>query len=76
MAIGILPDISGQEMQHKSLVELIFLAYKRVSSGVGEQIMLMQIACSVVEALNDTAAVDAVQPIKTAWWIYLHTQAD
>ncbi len=38
--------------------------------------MLMQIACSVVEALNDMAAVDAVQPMKTGWWIYLHMQAD
>ena len=36
----------------------------------------MQIACSIVEALNDTAAIDAVQPMKTGWWIYLHMQAD
>ena len=73
---AVFPDIHGQELQHKSLVEPIFLAYKRVSSGVGEWITLMQIACSVVEALNDNVAVDVVQPMKTGWWIYVRTQAD
>ena len=74
--MGIFPDVCGQELQHKSLVEPIFLAYKRVSSGEGERITLMQIACSVVEALADRSAVDAVQPMRTGWLIYIRTQTD
>ena len=35
----------------------------------------MQIACSVVEALADRLAVDAVQPMRTGWLIYVRTQA-
>ena len=37
----------------------------------------MQIATAVVVALNDDAqAVDAVQPMKSGWWIYLCMNAD
>ncbi len=36
----------------------------------------MQIACAVVDALNDSSAVDAVQPMKSGWWIYVQTTAD
>ncbi len=36
----------------------------------------MQIATSVVQALQDPTSVDAVQPMRTGWCIYVHTQAD
>ena len=36
----------------------------------------MQIACAVVEALNDPQVVDAIQPMKSGWWIYVQTNAD
>ena len=37
----------------------------------------MQIATAVVAALDDDAqAVDAVQPMKSGWWIYLRTNAN
>ena len=36
----------------------------------------MQIACAVVQTLNDVHSVDAVQPMRTGWLIYFQTQAD
>ncbi len=37
----------------------------------------MQIATAVIAALDDDAqAVDAVQPMKSGWWIYLYMNAD
>ncbi len=68
------PNLSGQESQHKSHVEPVFLTYNRVSRG-DQQVTLMQIACAVVDALNDSSAVDAVQPMKSGWWIYVQTTA-
>ncbi len=62
-------------MQHKSHVEPVFLAYNRVSRG-DQWVTLMQIANAVVDALNDSLAVDAVQPMKSGWWIYVQTTAD
>ncbi len=70
------PDVAGQELQHKSLVEPVFLVYQLVSSGFEERISLMQIACAVVQTLNDVHSVDAVQPMRTGWLIYFQTQAD
>ncbi len=60
------PDLSGQESQHKLLVEPVFLAYNRVSRGA-QRVTLLQIACAIVDALNDSAVVDAVQPMKSGW---------
>ncbi len=73
---GLFPDVGGQEMQHKLLVELIFLVYRHVSSGSEERILLMQIACAIVQMLNDVHSIDAVQLMRTGWLIYLHMQAD
>ncbi len=38
-------------------------------------IPLMQIASSVAQAVGGTG-LDAVQPMKSGWYIYMHTQAD
>ncbi len=65
---------AGAELQHKSLVEPVFLAYNRVSAET--QYTLMQIATAISDSLSDDCAVDAVQPIHIGWWIYLRTQAD
>ena len=53
------PNLSGQESQHKSHVEPVFLAYNKVSRG-DQWVTLMQIACAIVDALNDTSAIDVV----------------
>ena len=74
-ASGHFLNIEGQELQHKSLVEPVFLAFNRVAAG-SQRISLMQIAYAVVEALNDPQAVDAIQPMKCGWWIYVQTNAD
>ncbi len=36
----------------------------------------MQVATAVVQSLGDDMAVDAVQPVRTGWWIYLCTHTD
>ncbi len=68
-------DFSGPELQYKSVVELVFLAYNRVSVE-GPRPSLMQIVTAVVETLDDAQAVDAVQPMRSGWWIYLQTAFD
>ncbi len=60
------PDFSGPELQHKSMIEPVFLAYNRVSNE-GACLSLIQIATSVVDSLGDSGVVDAVQPMKTGW---------
>ena len=67
--------LDGPEVQHKTTVEPIFLAYKCVSLEVG-RLSLMQIATVVVQSLGDEGVVDAVQPMRSGWWIYLKTKAD
>ncbi len=56
------PNLNAPEMQHKSLVEPIFLAYNRVSSG-SEHTPLMDITTAAVQALNNPQAEDTVQPM-------------
>ncbi len=63
------------ELQHKAVVEPVFLAYNRISTE-GSRIALMQVATAVVDALNDPGALDTVQPMKSGWWIYLRTTED
>lgn len=65
----------GNELQHKSLVKPVFLAYGRVS-GEGQRHTLLQIATAILMSLGDDMAVDAVQLMRTGWWIYLRTHAD
>ncbi len=68
------PNFEAPQVMHKSLVELVFLAYQRVSTG--SKILLIQIVTAVVQALKDEIAVNIIQPMKTGWWIYLKTQSD
>ena len=57
---------TGEELQHKSLVEPIFLAYNRVSSAE-MRLTLIQVATSVTDSLGDNSALDTVQPMQTGW---------
>ncbi len=66
--------LAGGELQHKSLIKAVFLSYGRVSAEM--RYTLIQIATAVSDLLGDDCAVDAVQPMRTGWWIYLWTQAD
>ncbi len=70
---GLFPDVGGQEIQHKSLGELIFLVYRCVSSGSEERILLMQIACAVVQMLNDVHSINAIQLIRMGWDLFVYT---
>ena len=67
-------NLSGPEVLHKAVVELIFLAYNRVSTGV--RVSLIQITTAVAQSVRNDQSVDAIQPIKTGWWIHLRTSAD
>ncbi len=62
-------------VQHKTEVPPIFVAYQRVSSD-GERITLMQVATAVLHAMNDQLVLDAVQPMKQDWYIYMCTLKD
>ncbi len=62
-------------VQHKAEIPPIFLAYRRVSVE-GVCIPLIQVVSSVVQALCDDSALDAVQPMRNGWCIYLRTLAD
>ncbi len=73
--VNLSPALDGPEVQHKMTVEPIFLAYKWVSLKAG-RLSLMQIATVVVQTLGDEDVVDAVQPMRSGWWIYLKMKAD
>ncbi len=65
----------GAVIRHKSEVPPIFLAYQWVSAE-GAHITLVQIPTSVIQAMRDDSVLDAVQLMKTGWYIYMHTVAD
>ena len=54
---------ASAELQHKSLVEPVYLAYNRISMEIRHT--LMQIATTVTDTLGDDMAVDAVQLMRT-----------
>ena len=69
------PNFDTPTMQHKAEVAPVFLVYNRVSSE-GQLISLIQIATSVYQALSDSSAVDAIQPMRTGWCIYVQSITD
>ncbi len=69
------PSMKGQAVQHKAEVPPVFLAYKHVSSE-GERISLVQIATSVIQAMHSDSSLDAVQPMKLGWHIYMRMLAN
>ncbi len=72
---SLMPSIKGQAVQHKAEVPPIFLAYKCVSSE-GERILLVQIAMAIIQAMHSDSTLDAVQPMKMGWHIYMRTLAN
>ncbi len=65
----------GVAMDHVMEVPPIFLAYKRVSKE-GQQISLVQVASVILRVMKDEMVLDAVQPMKAGWYIYMHTLKD
>ncbi len=70
-----IPDFGGASLQHKAEVPLIFLGYNRVSS-TGPQLTLIQLAGSVASAMGDGMLLDAIQPMRYGWYIYMRTLKD
>ena len=70
------PSFRAPTLQHKAEVAPVFLAYYCQVSQEGSHISLMQIATSVCQSLKDLMVVDAVQPMKTGWNIYVQTFVD
>ena len=71
---GGLSSFGGVEVQHKAVVELVFLAYNHISTETRHT--LIQVATAVAQSVGNDTAVDAVQPMRIGWWIYLRTHAD
>ncbi len=62
-------------MQHKTDIPPVFLSYARVCTA-GEHLPLVQIAKAAINALGRDGVLDAVQPIKMGWYIYMCTNTD
>ena len=69
-----LSTFGGAEVEHKAVVELVFLAYNHVSTETRHT--LIQVATTVAQSVGDDMAVDAVQLMRMGWWIYLRTYTD
>ena len=65
----------GPAMQHKTDIPPIFLGYARVCVA-NECIPLIQITEAVLKAMGTDNVLDAVQPMRTGWYIYMKTEAD
>ena len=70
-----MPSFKGESVNHKAEVPPIFLTYKRVSTD-GECILLIQVAASVAQAMHDNSVLDAIQPMRAGWCIYMRSIAD
>lgn len=65
----------SEAVQHKVEVPPVLVAYCKVAIE-GECISLMQIATAVLQVMGDQSVLDAVQPMKQGWYIYMQTLAD
>ncbi len=64
-------SFSSESVQHKAQVAPVYLAYHHVQSGGASiRIPLFQIATAVAQAVGGTG-LDAVQPMKSGWYIYM-----
>ncbi len=70
-----MPSFKGESVNHKAEVPPIFLMYKRVSTD-SEHILLIQVAASVAQAMHDDSVLDAIQPMRAGWCIYMRSIAD
>ena len=71
------PDRLGHSeiVEHKAEVPPIFMVYWKVSAD-GECISLMQVATAVLQIMGDQSTIDAVQPMRQGWYIYMRTLKD
>ena len=67
------PNLFGSHsLEHKAEVQPIFLAYSRVLAE-GKCIPLVQVAAAVVRSMGNANTLDAIQPMKSGWYIYMTT---
>ncbi len=62
-------------LKHKAEVPPVFIAYKRVSQE-GTKISLMQVATAVLKSVVSPMSLDAVQPMRQGWYVYMNTNVD
>ncbi len=73
---GDLASFSGFTVKHKAEVPLVFLAFHHVRAPeAAPQTLLFHVAAVVANAVSG-AALDAVQPMHSGWYIYMRTMAD
>lgn len=69
------PDNGGaMTVQHKAQVPPIFVAYSRTQSSA--RLPISQVVVSITQSMHGTETLDAVQPMKAGWYIYMHTLKD
>ena len=62
-------------LKHKAEVLPVFIAYKRVSQE-GTKISLMQVATAVLKSVVNPTSLDAVQPMRQGWYVYMKINID
>ncbi len=70
-----IPTFGVHSLQHKAEVAPIFLGYNRVNAE-GQHIPLVQVTAAIVQVMGNPDLLDAVQPMKNGWYIYMTTNAD
>ncbi len=70
-----IPTFGAHSLQHKAEVAPIFLGYNRVNAD-GQCIPLVQVVAAIIQSMGNPDLLDAVQPMKNGWYIYMTTNAD
>ncbi len=70
-----IPDFGGASLQHKAELPPVFLGYNRMSS-TSPCLTLIQLAGSVASAMGNGMLLDAIQPMRYGWYIYMRTLKD
>ena len=65
----------GTIAEHVSQVQLIFLAYKKVS-WEGHWIPIADVVTSIAAAVENADQIDGIQALKAGWNIYMKTEVD
>ncbi len=61
-------------LKHKAEVPPVFIAYKSFTGGY--KISMMQVATAVFKSVVSPTSLDAVQPMRQGWYVYMKTNAD
>ncbi len=69
------PKSNVPTVQHKAEVPPVFLGYNRLQSETAH-VPLFQVATAVMQVMGNTDTLDAVQPMRYGWYIYMCMMTD